>query len=191
MAEYGVGNEVSTIGDVYSYGILLLELMIREKPSDIMFEGDMNLHKFAKMALPNHVKDIVDSILLNDDEKLVVRGDQKQTQAKINVIIECVISMVRIGVACSMESPQDRMKMTNVVHELQSIKNTLLGPKNLATCKEVILRYKLSFCFYQSDVNFTSHYFFVLMFLPFANHRATEQLNKYCTKQKKPIFDLR
>ncbi|ESR49728.1 hypothetical protein KPL70_011275 [Citrus sinensis] len=134
--DYGVGNEVSTIGDVYSYGILLLELMIREKPSDIMFEGDMNLHKFAKMALPNHVKDIVDSILLNDDEKLVVRGDQKQTQAKINVIIECVISMVRIGVACSMESPQDRMKMTNVVHELQSIKNTLLGPKNLATCKE-------------------------------------------------------
>ncbi|GAY65975.1 hypothetical protein CUMW_245160 [Citrus unshiu] len=135
--QYGVGNEVSTIGDVYSYGILLLELMIREKPSDIMFEGDMNLHKFAKMALPNHVKDIVDSILLNDDEKLVVRGDQKQTQAKINVIIECVISMVRIGVACSMESPQDRMKMTNVVHELQSIKNTLLGPKNLATCKEI------------------------------------------------------
>ena len=153
MAEYGVGNEVSTIGDVYSYWILLLELMIREKPSDIMFEGDMNLHKFAKMALPNHVKDIVDSILLNDDEKLVVRGDQKQTQAKINVIIECVISMVRIGVACSMESPQDRMKMTNVVHELLSIKNTLLGPKNLATCKEVIGRYKLSFCFYQSDVN--------------------------------------
>ncbi|KDO38322.1 hypothetical protein CISIN_1g040999mg, partial [Citrus sinensis] len=136
QTKYGVGNEVSTIGDVYSYGILLLELMIREKPSDIMFEGDMNLHKFAKMALPNHVKDIVDSILLNDDEKLVVRGDQKQTQAKINVIIECVISMVRIGVACSMESPQDRMKMTNVVHELQSIKNTLLGPKNLATCKE-------------------------------------------------------
>ncbi|KAK9187166.1 hypothetical protein WN944_018557 [Citrus x changshan-huyou] len=136
--EYGVGNEVSTIGDVYSYGILLLELMIREKPSDIMFEGDMNLHKFAKMALSNHVKDIVDSILLNDDEKLVVRGDQKQTQAKINIIIECVISMVRIGVACSMESPQDRMKMTNVVHELQSIKNTLLGPKNLATCKELL-----------------------------------------------------
>ncbi|KAL9419104.1 hypothetical protein AB3S75_036954 [Citrus x aurantiifolia] len=87
--EYGVRNEVSTIGDVYSYGILLLELMIREKPSDIMFEGDMNLHKFAKMALSNHVKDIVDSILLNDDEKLVVRGDQKQTQAKINIIIEC------------------------------------------------------------------------------------------------------
>lgn len=93
-----------------------------------MFEGDLNLHNFARMALPDHVMDIVDPTLLNDVEDWDVANNQKLAQARINKRIECLISMVRIGVACSMESPQDRMDITNVVHELQSVKNALLEP---------------------------------------------------------------
>ncbi|KAH9768485.1 Integrase catalytic domain-containing protein [Citrus sinensis] len=129
--EYGLGSEVSTNGDVYSYGILMLELIIRKKPSDIMFEGDMNLHNFARMALPDHVMDIVDSTLLNDVEDLAIISNQRQRQIRVNSIIECLISMLRIGVTCSMESRKDRMKMTNVVHELQSTKNILLGSRTM------------------------------------------------------------
>ncbi|KAH9703919.1 putative receptor-like protein kinase [Citrus sinensis] len=130
--EYGLGSEVSINGDVYSYGILLLELMTRKRPSDIMFEGNMNLHNFARTVLPDHVMDIVDSTLLADDEDLTITSNQRQRQARINNIMECLISVVRIGVACSMESPQDRMNMTIVVHELQSIKSILLGPKTVS-----------------------------------------------------------
>ncbi|KAH9330820.1 hypothetical protein KI387_002928, partial [Taxus chinensis] len=32
--EYGVGGSVSAKGDVYSYGILILEMVIRKRPSD-------------------------------------------------------------------------------------------------------------------------------------------------------------
>ncbi|KAK9187162.1 hypothetical protein WN944_018553 [Citrus x changshan-huyou] len=136
--EYGLGNEVSTNGDIYSYGILLLELVIRKKPSDITFEGDMNLHNFARTALPNHVIDIVDSTLLNDDQDLIITSNQRQREARINNIIQCLISMVRIGVACSMDLPQDRMNLTNVVHELKSVKNNLPGHRTVSTTKEVI-----------------------------------------------------
>ncbi|GAY57262.1 hypothetical protein CUMW_178090 [Citrus unshiu] len=65
--EYGLGSGVSTNGDVYSYGILLLEMVTTKKPTDVMFEGDLNLHRFTRMALPDHVMDIVDPILLNDE----------------------------------------------------------------------------------------------------------------------------
>lgn len=59
MTEYGLGSEVLTNGDVFSYGIFMLELVIRKKkPSNIMFEGDMNLHNFVRAALPDHVVDM-------------------------------------------------------------------------------------------------------------------------------------
>ncbi|KAD5961598.1 hypothetical protein E3N88_13071 [Mikania micrantha] len=41
------------------------------------------------------------------------------------IIEECVVSTVKIGVLCSMDSPTQRMDIKNVVHELQHILNTL------------------------------------------------------------------
>lgn len=64
MAEYGLRSEVSTNRDIYNYGILLLKLVIKKKkPSNIMFEIYINLHNFARMALPDYVMDIMDSTL--------------------------------------------------------------------------------------------------------------------------------
>ena len=60
MAEYGLGSVVSTKGDVYSYGIILLEMIIGKRPIDSMFSEDLNLHKYASMALPNRVMEIMD-----------------------------------------------------------------------------------------------------------------------------------
>ncbi|KAK2636271.1 hypothetical protein Ddye_031063 [Dipteronia dyeriana] len=121
--EYGLGNEVSTNGDVYSYGILLLEMMTRKKPTDAMFEGDLNLHSFARMALPDQVMDIVDPMLINEE---MAATDHMMREALNDSRKECLISMVRIGVACSVESPLDRMNITRVVHELQSARKNLL-----------------------------------------------------------------
>ncbi|KAJ4723399.1 putative Receptor-kinase [Melia azedarach] len=122
--EYGLGSEVSTHGDVYSYGILLLEIVTRRKPTDPMFEGDLNLHNLARTALPDRIMDIVDPALLNDDEE-VSTINHRLRQTRNNNIMGCLISLVRIGVACSMESPQDRINVTNALYELQSVRKLL------------------------------------------------------------------
>ncbi|XP_030964938.1 putative receptor-like protein kinase At3g47110 [Quercus lobata] len=53
--EYGMGGEVSTEGDVYSYGVLVLEMFTGRRPTDDMFKDGLNLHNFVKMCLPKRL----------------------------------------------------------------------------------------------------------------------------------------
>ncbi|GLT30552.1 hypothetical protein SLA2020_053460 [Shorea laevis] len=115
--EYGMGGEASIHGDLYSYGILLLELMTGKRPTDGLFGGGLNLHTYARMALPNQITEIVDPKLLQEAED--------RQRSRINIIMDCLVSTIKIGVACSMESPQDRMVTNVVLSELHLIKNNL------------------------------------------------------------------
>ncbi|GJS93745.1 kinase-like domain-containing protein [Tanacetum coccineum] len=58
--ECGIGHDMTSSGDIYSFGILLLELMTGKKPTDDMFNEGLSIHKFASMALTDHVIDIID-----------------------------------------------------------------------------------------------------------------------------------
>ncbi|KAJ0797942.1 putative protein kinase RLK-Pelle-LRR-XII-1 family [Helianthus annuus] len=103
--EYGFGSAVSTSGDIYSYGILLLEMMTGKEPVDPVFEGGLTLHSYARNALADgSVLQILDPGLLNE-----------------NTDEQSLISLVKIGLQCSLESPYDRMDIETVVHDLISI----------------------------------------------------------------------
>ncbi|XP_071707216.1 uncharacterized protein [Rutidosis leptorrhynchoides] len=117
--ESGLGNEMTSSGDIYSYGILLLEVMTGKKPTDDTFKDGLSLHNFAYMALPDHVNDIIDGELLNLHHEDYVNARSRLSNAKI--IEECIALTVKIGVSCSVDSPSQRMNIKNVVHELQHI----------------------------------------------------------------------
>ncbi|GLT39970.1 hypothetical protein SLA2020_141340 [Shorea laevis] len=122
--EYGMGSEVSIHGDIYSYGILVLEMMTGEKPTDNLFEGGFNLHHYARMTSPDQIVEIVEIV----DPKLVQEAEAtiaNSQRSRFNIIMDCLVSMIRIGVACSVESPQDRMLTSTVLKELHLIKNNL------------------------------------------------------------------
>ncbi|KAM3701951.1 hypothetical protein ACB098_05G212600 [Castanea mollissima] len=123
--EYGLGSEVSTKGDVYSYGILLLELITGKRPTDSMFDGGLNLHNYASIAWPNRVLEITDPKLLNNNDEVI--GNHNCTPT--NRTNECLISMVKLGLACSMELPQERWDISKAISELQLARDLLLGAR--------------------------------------------------------------
>ena len=59
-----MGVESSTEGDLYSYGVLVLEMFIGRMPTDDMFKDGLNLHNFVKMTLPKRLAQVVDPMLL-------------------------------------------------------------------------------------------------------------------------------
>ncbi|XVE76528.1 hypothetical protein DITRI_Ditri12bG0181000 [Diplodiscus trichospermus] len=127
--EYGMGGMASTYGDIYSYGILMLEMFTGKRPTDEMFKDGVDLHNFVQTALPERISEVVDPLFLAGDKR-----EEEETNEEICVLLdikkdqlqETLTEILRIGVACSLESPRERMKLGDVIKELQLIRGSLL-----------------------------------------------------------------
>nr|TKW21816.1 hypothetical protein SEVIR_4G145700v2 [Setaria viridis] len=106
--EYGSGYGVSTDGDIYSYGVLLLEMLTGKRPTD-SFDHGTSLVSYVKMAYPNKLLEILD----------VSATYSGNTQDVIDLVIH---PMFGIALACCQDSPRLRIKMDYVVEELKAIK---------------------------------------------------------------------
>ncbi|XP_059639146.1 probable LRR receptor-like serine/threonine-protein kinase At3g47570 [Cornus florida] len=105
-----MGVEVSKEGDVYSYGILLLEMFTERKPANSMFIENFSLHNYAKMVLLDRVMEIADSLFSLEEEDV----SQRASQHNIGKIKECLVSVLRIGVICSSELSRERMDIRDI-----------------------------------------------------------------------------
>ncbi|KAD5961570.1 hypothetical protein E3N88_13043 [Mikania micrantha] len=123
LDEYGLGNEMTSSGDVYSFGILLLEAMTGKPPTHGIFDEGFSLHKFASMALPHHVIDVINVNILDfyQDKETFIQNEEEN----VKKIEECLASTIKIGVSCTMDSPPQRMDIKKVMQELRHIHDAL------------------------------------------------------------------
>nr|CAB3490078.1 unnamed protein product [Digitaria exilis] len=122
--KYGAGNVVSTNGDIYSYGILVLEMVTGKRPTDSIFSEGLSIREYMELALHNGVMGVIDmhlSLSLNNEFQGVGEGDSSHKEKT-----DCVIALLRLGLSCSKELPSNRMPTGDIVKELLTIKGSLL-----------------------------------------------------------------
>ncbi|CAO2149363.1 unnamed protein product [Urochloa humidicola] len=117
--EYGLGNEVSIHGDAYSYGILLLEMFTGKRPTSSEFGEALSLHRHLEMALPDHAASVIDQDLLRAIES--VKGIAQNYHGTEENEIGCIVSVLKVGIMCSEETPTDRISIGDALRELQAI----------------------------------------------------------------------
>ncbi|PQM41684.1 LRR receptor-like serine/threonine-protein kinase FLS2 [Prunus yedoensis var. nudiflora] len=112
--EYGYAGKVTIKGDVFSYGIMLLEIIARKKPTDEMFSGELTLREWINASLADDVLEVVDVGLLSVEEG----RDVKVTR-------DVILSIIEIGMRCCEEVPEERLEIKDVVPKLMKIKLAL------------------------------------------------------------------
>ncbi|KAL8506449.1 hypothetical protein ACS0TY_017370 [Phlomoides rotata] len=112
--EYGSEGLVSTMVDVYSFGILLMEVFSRRKPTEEMFSGELTLKRWVFESYPNAVIEIVDSELLNADDKSI--GYRHES---------CLTSIIGVALDCTADLAEERPNMKDIVARMNKIKQNL------------------------------------------------------------------
>lgn len=108
--EYGYGVKPSTAGDVYSFGILVLELFTGRSPTDEMFGGGVSLTRWVQQQFPTNVEQVVELELV-EMSNLCGR--------------EWLVTVMGVGLSCAAESPDGRIGIREALRKLKTAEEML------------------------------------------------------------------
>ncbi|KAF7019949.1 unnamed protein product [Triticum aestivum] len=120
-------GKASRKSDVFSFGIMLLEVFTGKRPMNPMFIGESSLRQWVSQAFPARLVVIVDEKLLQGEE-ISSHGFHQQTNIPPSASpstasnTNFLVSAFELGLECSSDSPDHRPSMDEVVVKLKNIK---------------------------------------------------------------------
>jgi hypothetical protein len=123
VSEYGTSGKVSTHGDVYSFGIMLLETFVGKAPTDEAFRDGLTLPEYVGGAFPENIEQILDPALLPiEDTWGGTISDSEESVVRVTVR-DCLVSAIRVGLSSCRQTPCQRMVMRDAAVELRLIRD--------------------------------------------------------------------
>ncbi|XP_071921472.1 uncharacterized protein [Coffea arabica] len=112
--EYGFQGLVSVKCDVYSLGIMMMEVFTRMNPSNEMFGENLSLRSWVLDSMANALAQIIDANLLSTTDDHFLEK------------LDCISSIMKVALNCTRESPGERSNIQDVLEALVKIKLQLL-----------------------------------------------------------------
>ncbi|WVZ96412.1 hypothetical protein U9M48_042050, partial [Paspalum notatum var. saurae] len=123
--EYGSGSKLSTEGDVYSYGIIILEMLTGKRPTDEMFTNGLNLHKYVEKSFPQNIGQVLDPCIVPRLEHAYIDENLDHEHDGTTGLKSCIMHLFKLGLSCSVDTPKHRPNMHDVYAEVIKIKEAL------------------------------------------------------------------
>lgn len=121
FSECATGGQVMAHGDVYSFGVILLEMFTGRQPTDDMFKDVLSIVSFVEASLTDHILEIVHARIKEEIDDF---GDPNESMV---TVVDCVQSVLRIGLCCTHRLPNERMNMIVAAQKLQAVRESFIG----------------------------------------------------------------
>ncbi|XP_037448136.1 probable LRR receptor-like serine/threonine-protein kinase At3g47570 [Triticum dicoccoides] len=112
--------------DMFSFGIMLLEVFTGKRLTNAMFVGESSLWQWVSQAFPAKLVDVLDEKLQQGEEMNLAFHHQTINTSSSSSSISCngnfLVSIFQLGLECSDDSPSQRASMSDVVVRLKNIK---------------------------------------------------------------------
>ena len=115
-----MGGQVSTHGDMYSFGILLLEMFSGKRPTNELFGETLPSTAIPKLALPERVLDIADNSILHSSLRVGFP------------IAECLTLVLELGLRCCEEFSTNRLSISEAAKQLFTIRKRFFKARRAA-----------------------------------------------------------
>ncbi|XP_052296363.1 probable LRR receptor-like serine/threonine-protein kinase At3g47570 isoform X6 [Citrus sinensis] len=112
--EYGREGRVSTNGDIYNFGIMIMETFTAKKPTDEIFNGEMTLRRWVNDLLSISVMEVVDANLLSWKDKHFMTKEQ------------CMSFVFNLAMECTVESPIRESTQRKLLQDSQKLETRCL-----------------------------------------------------------------
>uniref|UniRef100_A0A0E0K2E7 non-specific serine/threonine protein kinase n=1 Tax=Oryza punctata TaxID=4537 RepID=A0A0E0K2E7_ORYPU len=129
LSGYAQSWQASSFGDIYSFRIVLLEMLMGKRPTDPMFDSELNIVNFVGRNFPDLVLSIID-----DQLKEECRSFIQETASVGNEVYQCLLSLLQVALSCARLFPRELMNMREVVNRLRAIKTSYDGVLLLLFC---------------------------------------------------------
>ncbi|XP_020592640.1 uncharacterized protein LOC110033111 [Phalaenopsis equestris] len=172
--ENGEVASLSPSADVYSFGIVLLEMLTRTRPTDDVFNDNLTLHNHIKRKLPHGINDIVDLKMFTKEQRDASKaGGEQPTWFSCQSINKCLLSLIELGLSCSVSSPKERPSMKDVTAKLHAIEVSYIVSRLLIILLSVCLSAKQLFAVGRNNTDYESLIAFKNLFLKQSNMNSS------------------